>query len=101
MRHYWLAIVASVSVFGACSGSPNIVDGGSTEGICKQAGAQCTKNEDCEEWDCHCPEDRDGGFTLYPSLCRTNNVCATGVQACDGVCATAVGANQPTSNGCR
>jgi hypothetical protein len=93
------ACLGTVLLLVACSAGTGTPDSGS----CRAAGQSCTRNDDCNAWNCHCPEDADGGLVLYPQLCKTsgaNQVCAGGVEACTGICSGTVMPNQPTDHGC-
>jgi len=90
--------VLLVLALAACSGS----EGGEVEPSCQQAGMTCARSEDCNQWDCHCPEDTGGdSLAFIVAFCKENGVCATASEACEGICIAAIAADQATNAGCQ
>ena len=84
----------------ACSGSE---DGRDDEtASCQQAGMTCAKSEDCNQWDCHCPEDAGGESVAFiVAFCNDDGLCASASEACEGICVAAIAPDQATNAGCQ
>jgi hypothetical protein len=87
--------VLLVLTLAACSGSQE------EAASCQQEGMTCARNEDCNQWDCHCPEDTGGDSLAFIVAFCSDGRCASASEACDGICMVAIAPDQATNAGCQ